>query len=90
MFGVTHDVLVIGQMVIVALLIVLIAITARNYKIGKLIIRDRTIMFVEIETDEDYQKLTQNKNRKFKLVDVKIDDNKKEGDDDVNKNTLSK
>lgn len=76
----SHDGLFIGQVIIACLILTLIFMTARNYKIAKLIIRDKTIMFVEVENTEAYDKFTGDKTKRFKLTEV--DENNKEIVDD--------
>lgn len=67
-----HDGLFIGQVIIIILLTALILMSVRNYRIAKLLIRDKTIMFVEIETEDDYKKIMANKEKRFKLTDADL------------------
>lgn len=58
----------ITHILMMIMLLVLIFISVRNFRIAKVLIKDKTIMFAEVETDEDYNKLMTNKNRRFKLT----------------------
>lgn len=44
----------------------------RSYKIAKLLIKDKTLMFVEIETEEDFKKIMSDKKKQYKLVDTDV------------------
>lgn len=60
--------LVIGQIIIGLLITASILLQMRNYRIGKLLIRDKTMMFAGFVSREDYERVVKEKGHVFRLI----------------------
>ena len=62
------QILMLGQLIIGLLIIAAILIQVRNYRMGKLLIRDKTVMFAGFINREDYDAVIQAKGHLFRLI----------------------